>query len=71
MPFKPIRREKKGIAFRCRLPNEKRSTSWRKKALFSGKNGENRLRLTYRSSTSVAEKSVFSVRTPVNEGVKL
>ena len=59
------------MPLRSRPPKEKMSTSWRKKSRFSGKNSEKRVRLICRSSTSVAEKSVFSVSTPVSEGVKL
>ena len=45
--------------------------SRRKKSRFSGKNKLKRVRLTWRSSTSVAEKSVFIVRAALSCGVTL
>ena len=47
------------------------SASFRKKSRRSGKNKLKRDRLTCRSSTSVAEKSVFSVSAAFNCGVIL
>jgi hypothetical protein len=82
--LKPMRREKNGSPFsssgrangesmlRCPMrPNSKMSASCRKKSRCSGKNKPNRVRLTWRSSTSVAEKSVFSVSDAFNDGVSL
>ena len=50
-------------------PNSKMSASRRKKSRFSGKNSPSRVRLTWRSSTSVAEKSVLIVSEAFNCGV--
>ena len=80
---KPMLREKKGLPFSsdCRekvgalvspplmRPNSKISDSRRKKPRFSGKNRLNRSRFTCRVSTSVAEKSVFSVMEALSPGV--
>ncbi len=49
----------------------KMSESLRKNVRFSGKNRLKRVSSTWRSSTSVAEKSVFRVRAPLSEGVSL
>jgi hypothetical protein len=84
--LKPMRREKKGRAFSrlgrdvaslvsleplpLMRPNSKRSASLKKKSRFSGKNRLKRVRLTWRASTSVAEKSVLIVSAPFNDGVK-
>ena len=79
-----MRREKNGRAF-CRSallnapvpsdapmrPNSKMSASRRKKSRFSGKNNPKRVRLTWRSSTSVAEKSVLNVSDAFICGVSL
>ena len=79
-----MRREKNGRAF-CRSrcsnapvpsvapmrPNSKMSASRRKKSRFSGKNRPKRVRFTWRSSTSVAEKSVLIVSAPFSCGVIL
>jgi hypothetical protein len=47
------------------------SASRKKKSRFSGKNKPKRVRLTCRSSTSVAEKSVLKVNEPFSDGVSL
>ena len=79
-----MRREKNGRAF-CRSallkapvpsdapmrPNSKMSASRRKKSRFSGKNKPKRVRFTWRSSTSVAEKSVLNVSDAFICGVSL
>ena len=66
---RPMLREKNGRPFWVRPPNSKTSESSRKKSRFSGKNSEKRVRLTCRSSTSVAEKSVLTVSAAPSEGV--
>ena len=80
-----MRREKNGRAF-CESvlspgiddwrwpptpPNSKMSASRRKKSRFSGKNRPKRVRFTWRSSTSVAEKSVLIVSDAFSCGVSL
>ena len=84
MPLKPILREKNGRPFSrsgrmmpnavpCTpiRPNSKMSASRRKKSRFSGKNRPKRVRFTWRSSTSVAEKSVLIVSDALSDGVSL
>ena len=84
--LKPMRREKNGRAFSrlgrdvasllsleplpLMRPNSNRSASVKKKSRFSGKNRLKRVRLTWRLSTSVAEKSVLIVSAPFSDGVK-
>jgi hypothetical protein len=67
----PMLREKNGRPFSSSAPNSKISASCRKKSRFSGKKRPNRVRLTCRSSTSVAEKSVLIVSALVRLGVIL
>src|SRR6056300_526598 len=81
--FRPMLREKNGLPFSklgremldarkpppASLPNSNTSESLKKNVLFSGKNRLNLERSTCRSSTSVAEKSVFRVADILSEGV--
>jgi hypothetical protein len=63
-PESPIRRLKKSSAERL-APTEKVPAFSRKKARFSGKKSEKRVRLTCWSSTSACAKSVLTVRSSV------
>jgi hypothetical protein len=64
-------REKKGRPFSLDIPpNSKMPASSRKKSRCSGKNTAKRVRLSWRVSTGVSEKSVLKVRAPVSAGVK-
>ena len=53
------------------LPNWKMSASCRKKMRLSGKNRPNRVRLIWRASALVPEKSVLTVSEAVSDGVSL